>query len=50
MYAEASLDEKADLPKKVVIFVDELNKRFLTHAQIISVSGKLSESAAKTHD
>jgi len=26
MYAEASLDEKADLPKKVVIFVDELNK------------------------
>lgn len=26
MYAEASLDEKADLPKKVIIFVDELNK------------------------
>lgn len=26
MYAEASLDEKTDLPKKVVIFVDELNK------------------------
>ncbi|HZQ51211.1 MAG TPA: ATP-binding protein [Bryobacteraceae bacterium] len=26
MYAEASLDERADLPKKVVIFVDELNK------------------------
>jgi DNA helicase HerA-like ATPase len=26
MYAEASIDERADLPKKVIIFVDELNK------------------------
>jgi hypothetical protein len=26
MYAEATIDERADLPKKVVIFVDELNK------------------------
>jgi len=26
MYAEASVDERADLPKKVIIFVDELNK------------------------
>lgn len=26
MYAEASVDEKSDLPKKVIIFVDELNK------------------------
>jgi hypothetical protein len=26
MYAEATIDERADLPKKVIIFVDELNK------------------------
>jgi len=26
MYAEASVDERGDLPKKVIIFVDELNK------------------------
>ncbi|MGH9737570.1 MAG: ATP-binding protein [Candidatus Acidiferrales bacterium] len=26
MYAEANLDERTDLPKKVIIFVDELNK------------------------
>jgi DNA helicase HerA-like ATPase len=26
MYAEASIDERNDLPKKVIIFVDELNK------------------------
>jgi hypothetical protein len=26
MYAEATVDERADLPKKVIIFVDELNK------------------------
>lgn len=26
MYAEATIDERGDLPKKVVIFVDELNK------------------------
>jgi DNA helicase HerA-like ATPase len=26
MYAEATIDERADLPKKVLIFVDELNK------------------------
>lgn len=26
MYAEATLDERGDLPKKVIIFVDELNK------------------------
>lgn len=26
MYAEANIDERADLPKKVIIFVDELNK------------------------
>ena len=26
MYAEATIDERAELPKKVVIFVDELNK------------------------
>jgi DNA helicase HerA-like ATPase len=26
MYAEASVDEQGDLPKKVIIFVDELNK------------------------
>lgn len=26
MYAEAGIDERADLPKKVIIFVDELNK------------------------
>lgn len=26
MYAEATLDEQRDLPKKVIIFVDELNK------------------------
>jgi hypothetical protein len=26
MYAEATVDDRADLPKKVVIFVDELNK------------------------
>ncbi len=26
MYAEATVDEKAELPDKVVIFVDELNK------------------------
>ena len=26
MYAEATIDERSDLPKKVIIFVDELNK------------------------
>jgi len=26
MYAEATIDERGDLPKKVIIFVDELNK------------------------
>src|SRR6266508_1225662 len=26
MYAEATIDERSDLPKKVLIFVDELNK------------------------
>ncbi len=26
MYAEATIDERADLPKKVILFVDELNK------------------------
>lgn len=26
MYAEATIDERRDLPKKVIIFVDELNK------------------------
>ncbi len=26
MYAEATVDERSDLPKKVIIFVDELNK------------------------
>jgi len=26
MYAEATVDERGDLPKKVIIFVDELNK------------------------
>jgi hypothetical protein len=26
MYAEATVDERADLPKRVIIFVDELNK------------------------
>lgn len=26
MYAEASVDERGDLPKKVIVFVDELNK------------------------
>lgn len=26
MYAEATVDERADLPKKVILFVDELNK------------------------
>jgi hypothetical protein len=26
MYAEANIDERPDLPKKVIIFVDELNK------------------------
>ena len=26
MYAEATIDEQADLPKRVIIFVDELNK------------------------
>lgn len=26
MYAEATIDERADLPKRVIIFVDELNK------------------------
>ena len=26
MYAEATIDERADLPRKVIIFVDELNK------------------------
>jgi hypothetical protein len=26
MYAEATIDERAELPKKVIIFVDELNK------------------------
>lgn len=26
MYAEAGADERADLPKKIIIFVDELNK------------------------
>jgi len=26
MYAEATIDERADLPSKVIIFVDELNK------------------------
>lgn len=26
MYAEADLDERSDLPRKVIIFVDELNK------------------------
>lgn len=26
MYAEATVDDRADLPRKVIIFVDELNK------------------------
>jgi len=26
MYAEASMDERGDLPKRVIVFVDELNK------------------------
>jgi DNA helicase HerA-like ATPase len=31
MYAEANLDERPDLPKKVIIFVDELNKYAPSH-------------------
>ena len=31
MYAEANLDERTDLPKKVIIFVDELNKYAPSH-------------------